>query len=191
MFEVPCPIDARLQFRWGDKQQPMLINADGDKATVRAKHLGEMVAVVNRREWRHPDRPIVQVITPYAFIADEPVQMTQMPPIGWYNPNPWPGILIGGRFPIDVWPRQMMWAFEWYDITKEIVLKRGDPWFYVRFEAEDPTRPIRMVEAEMTPELKGYMNGISGVANYVNRTYSLFDTARSRRPKQLLKRKTV
>jgi hypothetical protein len=189
MFEVPCPIDARLRFKWGEKGEPILINAEGDDATIRSKHLGQMVAVVNRREWRHPDRPIIQLVTPYVFVADEPVFMTQMPPIGAYLPNPWPGILIGGRLPIHIWPRQMMWAFEWYDISKDVVLKRGDPWFYVRFETYDPTRPVRMFEAELTPELKSYVQGLSAVSNYVNRTFSLFKTAESRRPEKLLKRK--
>ena len=66
------------------------------------------------------------------------------------------------------------------------MIKRGDPWFYVRFETHDPTRPVRLIEAEMTPQLKEYMGGLSAVTNYVNRTFSLFDTAKARRPKTLL-----
>jgi len=189
MFEVPCPIDVRLRFRWDDKQQPVLTNVDGDQATIRPKHLGQMVALVNRREWRHPDRPIVQLVTPYVFVADETAYMTQMPTIGWYNPNPLPGILIGGRFPAHIWPRQMMWAFEWYDIKQDIILKRGDPWFYVRFEAQDPSRPVRVFETEVTSELKTYVQSISAVSNYVDKTFSLFKTAAARRPKTLLRRK--
>ncbi len=115
--------------------------------------------------------------------------MTQMPPISHYNPTPWPGAMIGGRLPIHIWPRAMMWALEWFDTSKELVLRRGEPWFYVRFEAQDPTRPVRMVEAELTPQLREYMNGVGAVANYVNRTFSLFKTAQSRRPKTLLVRK--
>ena len=48
---------------------------------------------------------------------------------------------------------------------------------------------MRLFEAELTPEFRDYKNGLSAVANYVNRTYSLFKTAESRRPKTLLKRK--
>ena len=190
MFEVPCPIDAKIGFKLSEKGEPQLINLDGDKSTVRAKHLSSMMAVVSRREWRHPNRPIIQFITPYVFVTDEPVFITQMPPIGFYNPTPWPGTLIGGRFPLHLWPRQMMWAFEWYDITQPLVLKRGDPWFYVRFETHDPTRPIRFFEAEYTPQLKEYLQGLSAVSNYVNRTFSLFKTAQNRRPEKLLVRKT-
>ncbi len=81
----------------------------------------------------------------------------------------------------------MMWAFEWFEPNKPLILHRGEPWFYVRFETHDPSRPVRLVEAEMTPELRAYNQGMSAVANYVNRTYSLFKTAEARRPKTLLK----
>lgn len=189
MFEVPCPLDLRLGFKPDEKGEPRIVNLEGDQSTVRSKTLSQMLAVVSRREWRHPNRPILQIITPYVFVADEPVYMTQMPPVSWYNPSPWPGALVGGRLPIHIWPRQMMWAFEWWDTSKELVLKRGDPWFYVRFETHDPSRPIRFFEAEVTPELKAHLQGLSAVSNYVNRTYSLFKTAQDRRPKTLLVKK--
>ena len=105
MFEVPCPIDVRLGFRRDDKGQPLLANLDGDKSSIRSKHLNQMLAIVSQREWRHPDRPVIQIMTPYIFISDDVAWMTQMPPITHYNPNPWPGTLIGGRLPAHLWPR--------------------------------------------------------------------------------------
>lgn len=191
IFEVPCPIDVRLKFSMngGPNGSPALINANGDQSTVRPKTLGQMMSVIGRKEWRHPDRPILQIVTPYFFVSDEPVYMTQMPPFAHYRANPLPGVLIGGRMPIHIWPRVMMWAFEWYEPTKELELKRGEPWFYVRFETHDPSRPVRLFEAEMTPKLKEYTQGTAGVANYVNRTFSLFNTAKQRRPEKLLVRK--
>jgi hypothetical protein len=79
-----------------------------------------------------------------------------------------------------------MWAFEWFDTSRELVLRRGEPWFYVRFETHDPSRPVRLIEADLTPELKQYVTGLASVTNFVNRTFSLFETAKSRRPKTLL-----
>jgi len=38
----------------------------------------------------------------------------------------------------------------------------------------------------MTPELEDYIKGLSDVTAYVQRTFSLFATAKQRRPKQLL-----
>ena len=81
-----------------------------------------------------------------------------------------------------------MWAFEWHDPTKDLVLKRGDPWFVVRFETMDPGRKTRLVRAELTPELDGYLLGLEGVSNYIRGTFNLFDVARSRCPSKLLKR---
>ena len=79
-----------------------------------------------------------------------------------------------------------MWAFEWHDTSKELLLKRGQPWFYVRFEAVNPVRPFRLVQAKMTDEVQTYIDSIAGVTNYVSQTFSLFATARQRRPKRLL-----
>lgn len=76
----------------------------------------------------------MQILTPYVFLADEPVYLTQLPPFAHYREPQLPGTLIGGRVPIHIWPRRMMWAFEWYDTSKPIVLTRGEPWFYLRFE---------------------------------------------------------
>lgn len=185
MFDVPCPIDVRLAFRKDDKGKPALLNLDRDMSSVRSKHLNEMLAIVNPREWR----PVLQIVTPYVFVADEQVYMMQMPPVAHYQAQPWPGILIGGRLPIHIWPRQLMWVFEWWDTSKELVLHRGEPWFCVRFETHDPARPVRLVEAEMTPELREHMKGLSAVSNYVDRTFSLFKVAEARRPEKLLQPK--
>ena len=188
-FEITCPIDAQIRFRFGPKGQPELINAVGEQSAIRAGHLRQMIHVVGRNEWRHPDRPVIQIITPYTFICDEPVWLNQMPPLLHFRNPPLPGVLIGGRMPAHLWPRQLMWAFEWHDIKQDLVLKRGEPWFYVRFETADASRPVKLVEAEHTPELQAYMAGMAGVTNYVKRTYSLFKTARERRPAKLLKKK--
>lgn len=189
MFDIPCPIDLKLGFRRDAQGKAALVNLDGDQSSIRTKTLNAMVSLVGQKEWRHPERPILQLITPYIFLSDEPVYMTQLPPVTHYRADPLPGTLIAGRLPIHIWPRRMMWAFEWFEPAKPLVLRRGEPWFHIRFETHDPARPVRMFEADMTPELREYLNGMSGVANYVDRTYSLFKVAEERRPATLLKRK--
>ena len=186
LWEVPCPIDARLRFARDASGHVGLVNVDGDAATIRDKHLRALVAMVGEKEWRHPERPIIQFITPYVFLADEPVWLTQAPPFARFTPKPWPGVVLGGRLPIHIWPRQMMWAFEWWDTAQDLVLVRGDPWFYVGFETLDPVRHVRMLESTMTPEVRGYLDGLATVANYVDQTFALFKTARERRPASLV-----
>lgn len=185
-FVVRCPYDIRLRFARDEKGRPILRNMLGEMGPVRQKHLGELVSLTAENEWRYPDRPTIQVSLPYVFISDEPVYISQLPPFFHMLDDPWPGTLFCGRFPINVWPRPLMWAFEWHDISRDLVLKRGDPWFYVYFETVPQDRAVVLVEAERTPELLSYMSSISGVVNYTNQTFSLFNAADKRRPKTLL-----
>lgn len=188
-FVISCPVDVRLRITLEQGKAPSLQNVDGLRSTVRSKALGQMVTVINPVEWRHPNRPILQFVTPYVFVADDPVYINQVPPyLDFINPA-WPGVPVSGRFPIHIWPRHLVWAFEWYDTTQDLVLSRGQPWFYVRFDTRDPARSVRLVEAELTPDLDRYIEAIGGVTNYVNRTYSLFERAKKRRPKTLLVKK--
>lgn len=183
---VRCPVDLNLRVRLEAGKPPALENVDGLRSTVRPRSIGQMIHVISPTEWRHPQRPILQIVTPYIFLSDEVVYLNQVPPYLDYPPDPVPGVMISGRFPVHVWPRQLMWAFEWHDTSKNLMLRRGQPWFYVRFDTLDPSKPTRLVEAEITPSVQRYIDEISGVTNYVNRTYSLFDRARKRRPERLL-----
>ena len=185
-FQVNCPFDLHLGFDRDDKGKPVLRNLLGDNTPVRRNKLNALLTVTSESEWRYPDRPTIQIMLPYILISDEPVYMAQVPPFFHYNPEPWPGTLFGGRFPIDVWPRPLMWAFEWHDVKKPLRLKRGEPMFYCHFEVTPQDRPVQMVEAERTPELDAYVKHISGAVNYVNQTFSLFKAAQDRRPEKLL-----
>ena len=188
-FMVKCPFDLQIGFGRDDKGKPHLVNRLGVASPVRGSKLNEILTLVNEVEWRYPDRPTVQMVLPYVFIADEVVYMTQLAPFAHYLPNPWPGTIFGGRFPINVWPRQIMWAFEWHEPQKDLVLRRGDPLFYVQFEHDGPDRPVQVVEAEKTPELLSFMEHVGGAVNYVNQTFSLFRAAEAARPARLLKAK--
>lgn len=186
LIEVLCPIDIKLRFLRDAQGNPSMAGIDGEQSTIRPQQFSQMVMAVHPSEWRHPDRPLIQVMTPLLFVADEPVWMSQLPAFYHRASPPLPGVMLGGRFPIHIWPRELVWAFEWHDTSSDLIIRRGDPWFYVSFETDDPSRHVRLVEAEMTEPLKAYTNGMRGVTNYVSRTFTLFNTARSRRPKSLL-----
>lgn len=185
-FSIPSPVDLHIGFARDANGKPHLVNRAGAASPVRANKLGEMLVLVNEAEWRDPQRPTIQMKLPYVFIADEPVYITQLDAFMHYRHHPLPGTIFGGRFPIHVWPRPLMWAMEWHDTSKDLVLKRGDPLFYLQFEGYDPSRPVSVVEAERTPELDAYMREISGVVNYVNQTFSLFKEAEAIRPSKLV-----
>lgn len=185
-FEIKCPFDLHLQFTRDSAGQANLRSLDGDASGIRAAKLKEVVHLVKENEWRFPDRPTLQLILPYVFVSDEAVYVSQLPPFLHYRPDPWPGTQFCGRFPINVWPRPLLWAFEWHDIEKPLILRRGEPLFYVAFETLPQDRPVQLVEAEKTKELLAYYDMISGVTNYVNQTFSLFQAAEERRPAKLL-----
>jgi hypothetical protein len=184
-FVINSPID--LHMRWEVKNgQRNIVNMLYEKSPIRPEALQQMVVIQPPNEWRHPERPVVQMLMSYIFVSDDPVFINQVPPFLHYNPIQRPGVQINGRFPIDVWPRALMWAFEWHDISKDLILKRGEPLFYVTFDGPDPTASIRLIEAKKTPELESYVESITGVTEWVSQTYSLFKTARDRRPDRLL-----
>lgn len=185
LFHVLCPFDLRLKIRI-ETEGAVLVDVDGDESSVVGRALAQLAVLAPRNQWPHPDRPILQLKTPYLFVADHPVYMTQLPPFLHYRPVQWPGVCIGGRYPIHIWPRPLSWAFEWYDLDKELVLTSGQPWFYCRFETDNPRQHVRLVEAEFTPELRQYVAGTSNVVEYVSGTFGLFETARQRRPEHLL-----
>ncbi|MEZ5796963.1 MAG: hypothetical protein R3D63_05450 [Paracoccaceae bacterium] len=185
-FMVKCPFDIQIGFSRDDKGKPVLVNRAGTSSPIRSNKLAEVLTLVNEAEWRYPDRPTVQLHLPYCFIADEMVYITQLSAFMHYRPDPLPGTIFGGRFPVSVWPRPLMWAFEWHEPQKDIILRRGEPLFYAQFEGMDPSRPVQVVEAEKTPELTAYLEKIGGVVNYVNQTFSLFKAAEAIRPKKLL-----
>ena len=185
-YVINSPVDLHLRINKTSDGQLQLQNVDGDMSSVRPTGLQKLIAMSPQAEWRHPMRPVLQLVTPYVFVSDDPVYVNQFPPFLHYPKNAWPGVQICGRFPIDVWPRVHMWALEWHDLSKDLILKRGEPLFYVRFETTDPSSLVRLVEAERTPELESYIRQITDVTNYVNQSFQLFKTARERRPEKLL-----
>jgi hypothetical protein len=186
LYEVCAPVDLHLRFKLDQRGDPAMTSIDGEMSSIRPQFLSKLMMAVHPAEWRHPKRPMIQVMTPYLFVADEPVYMTMFPAIYHYPEKRLPGMMLGGRFPIHIWPRELVWAFEWYDTASDILIDRGDPWFYVGFEAADPSRRVRLIEAEMTPQLREYSAGIRGITNYISHPYSLIETAKQRRPEKLL-----
>jgi hypothetical protein len=81
----------------------------------------------------------------------------------------------------------LSWAFEWHELSKDLVLRKGEPWFYVMFEGKNPSEPIELLEAVDTPELQKYKASLEDVVKFVSNPFSLKDRARERRPEKLLK----
>ncbi len=190
-FEVVCPFDLHLQLRRDKDGKFSLGNLQGERSPIRLSILQQFLKVTPRAEWRFPDRPTLQLQLPYVFVADDPVHLIQTAPFLSYNPKPWPGTIFAGRFPIDVWPRPVMWAFEWQDVEEPLIINRGDPLFYVQFETTPQDSPVELVQAELTPALDAYLTHIAGAVNFTDQTYGLFEKAAKARPKRLLQAVSV
>ena len=84
-----------------------------------------------RDSWRNEERPVIQIECPYAFITDDDIYLTQLPPFLNFNSSYWPGTLIAGRFNITNWPRTLSRHLNGMIFPQDLILKRGKPWFYV------------------------------------------------------------
>lgn len=186
LYEVPCPVDIDLRLVRDAQGNLGPVSIKGAQSPVNEVGWNKLLSMTPPQHWRHPNRPILQFVTPYRFLSDDMVFMSQLPAFLSLKSNHLPGVMVGGRFAIDAWPRPLMWAFEWHDTNAPLELKRGDPWFYVKFETPNPDRKTRLFEAEVTPDLVSFCRGVDSVTNYVNKTFSLLPTARARRPKNLL-----
>ena len=183
-FNITVPYDLRLRLRpVGPCKYALHIVPSGTSLTT--DNARQLVTLMNQSEWRNQESPVVQISTPYVFLADEPVWISQLPPIFGRLRNV-PETIICGRFPIDIWPRQLAWAFEWHDPTQDVILLKGTAWFCVTFETGKPEDTISMVRAKLTPELESYQRSIRDVVGFVSGTFNLFDKARDRRPAKLL-----
>ena len=189
LYQIDCPLDLHLRVRNLKTPKPVLVNAAGSASSVSPAVLDRLVVLMPRQSWLHPDRPLLQVSAPWRFISDDVVYLNQLPPIYHFRNEALPGLMIGGRFAIRSWPRSLMWAFEWHDTSRDLVLTRGEPWFYVGFETESPQRRVRLLEAQMTDQLREFCNGLDGVAAHVRQTNSLLKVAEERRPAKLLQKK--
>ncbi len=154
--------------------------------TLTLQTLQKVLQVTPPSIWESPERPTLQLMLPYLFISDESVYVEQTPAFLSAPTANWPLLLYPGRFPIDVWPRQLNFSFQWTDPNREILIERGQPLFYVRFLAEQRDRKIRLVEAERTRELENFLSSVRDVTGLVDRSFGLQGRAAELRPRKLL-----
>lgn len=136
--------------------------------------------------WENPDWPTLQLHLPYVFVSDESVILEQVPAFACPRTAQRPLVLYAGRFPIDIWPRHLNYSFQWLEPGRDILVRRGDPLFYVRFYPETRDRGVRLVETERTRELESFIAAIRDVTESASQTYSLFPRAAEMRPPRLV-----
>ena len=183
-FEVTCPFDLRLRCEKKDSNFEIYSVPEGTR--IDEELIKKNLNLMPIDSWRNEERPVIQIECPYAFITDDDIYLTQLSPFLNFNSSYWPGTLISGRFNITNWPRTLSWAFEWHDLSHDLILKRNKPWFYVFFESDNPEDTYKLVEAEYTDDLRKFKNSMLQTPRFISNTFSLFRTAKNRRPKKLL-----
>lgn len=186
-FVVKCPFDIRLRCNRRESEYDLHVVEDGTR--IDDDLISKFVFLMKPELWRRKNAPVIQIKVPYFFICDEPCYMTMLAPYMSSEVVNWPGIMIGGRMPINIWPRILNFAFEWTDLTNDLILRRGQHLCYLYFETKHLRTKPKLSEIEYTDELKEYREGISSVPKYMSNTFSLFETALSRRPSKLIKKK--
>ena len=186
-FVIKCPFDIQLRCsRRGDEFDLHLV----EKGTrVDEDLVARFVFLMAANLWRDKSNPVIQIKVPFFFLSDEPCYMSMIAPYMSRNMATWPGVFIGGRMPIHLWPRILNWAFEWTDLDQDLILKRGQPLCYMYFESKNLRTKPNLFELEYTKELEEFRRGISSTPKFMSNTFSLFETAAKRRPKNLLRRK--
>lgn len=188
-FLIQNPFDIRLRcLKNGDKFDLHVVD---EGTRIDFDLVSRFVYLMEPNLWRSPSRPVIQIKVPYFFVADEACYMTMLAPYMSKSMVDWPGTFVGGRLPISIWPRTLNWAFEWTNLDCDLKLRRGDDLCYLYFETTSLRSRVTLHEIDYTEELAEYRRGISSVPKYMSNTFSLFETALERRPKNLVKKKTL
>lgn len=99
----------------------------------------------------------------YMFYSDQSTMIEVIPPV-WHKNNFQNNInVIGATFDISKWYRPLEFAFEIIDNTQPIVIKRGDPLYYVKFNTLDK---VKLVKQETTKKIEDIIIMCTQLKNY-------------------------
>jgi hypothetical protein len=107
----------------------------------------------------------VSVIPSYVFYAKESVEMEVLPVFLLDSPSLENALFIAGSFNIGKWIRSIDFSFIPKDKLKPVVIKRGDPLFFIRFRAAD--EKITFERVEQSQELFSMINACTSLKTRV------------------------
>lgn len=179
-FVVKSPFS--LQLRYGETAGEPVIQPVFPFTSLSPDKAAEFVRVEPRASWRNPKAPILQLPSPYVFFADEPVFIRQEPP-NLTTPASTSWRLIPGRFDIYAWQRPLNWAVEWTPAAGDLIIRMGEPLYFVRFESPSAgaLEQIELIECPQTPEIQAQLASTRGITSLRRGTFSLFPQAAAKR----------
>jgi hypothetical protein len=159
-----------------------------EKSSIKPEKLAPLIKVHPRSEWRHPDRPLLQIMLNYYFISDNDVDIQYLSPLTttFFEPA-LPGLVLQGRWNIRSWVRPVNFVFEWWDTSTALYIPRGQPILNLMFLPHgDAAEGIELVEAEETEDVVAMARSIQSVNSYISNVYSILPSVLKRRPRKLV-----
>ncbi|MEL6480422.1 MAG: hypothetical protein AAFQ75_03140 [Pseudomonadota bacterium] len=185
LIELPSPINLRLKLRLrGPGQVELKVKEKGSFAEPH--RLERMLSLAPPATWPHPQRPLVQLRLPYFFVTDEASMASLLPPFFSASMRRWPGLMQAERWPLAIWPQDLVWTLEWQDPEAALQLRQGEPIAFLHLEFNRPEKRPELTEAALTPALAEYRAGMDQVEAITDRIEEIWDAAGTRRPARLL-----
>lgn len=185
LYVIRCPFDLHLRCQITEDGCELAV---GDEASIKGPELARLIKVHPRSEWREPDKPLFQMMLNYYFISDSSVILRYLSPLTttYFSP-PLPGLVLQGAWDIRSWVRPVNFVFEWWDIERELVIKRGRPILHVLLTDTARGNKVSLIEAEETDDVIAMARRVQNVNSYIRNVMSVLPEMTRRRPRKLLK----
>jgi hypothetical protein len=180
-FVIKAPFDLHLRCR---------ITANGPELQwlnqVENVSIHNVVQFTRRDLWSAPDKPSIQWLLNNIFVADEPVIAEAWQPQSFYRKEPLPGVVIPSYLDIQKWTRPIQWAFEWRDINKDLVIKRGEPIQYIRFQGKNYNDVFKLKQLDFNEDMEAAVKRCKTMLPFKKNMLSLSDALLKKRPAKWL-----
>jgi hypothetical protein len=186
--EVLSPFSLRLSFEARDSQY--LITPIYPYTSLQPAKLREMLVLEPSDTWPSRNRPILQIPSPYVFVADIPIEMEQSNPflcstsaLNWR--------LIPGRFDIHAWQRPLNWAIEWDTDSGDLSIRIGEPLYFVKFydSVGALVKKFNLIEVDYSKTLAERVSMTAGVTSVRKGLKPVMERASKTRSKNLVVKK--
>jgi len=168
-YVIKSPINLHLKFnKWEDGNPLIDLLPD---SSVQDSHFENIVKIHNKEDFSNPKIPLIQLLLDFVFVTDtKKLHMESLPPFLEYRPDSYPVRYTSYQFDIYDWVRPAQVGLEWMDINKDIIIKRGDPIMYIRFNSKEE---IKLIHIERTDRLTEEINRNISVKNLL-KDHSVF-----------------
>lgn len=186
LFSIGSPFSLHLRFR--KIKNVVSFVPVYPFTSINESMLAQLFRLEPREQWRSEHIPLFQIPSPYFFISDEPIEIEQCHPM-FADSSSLNWRLIPGKFNIHGWQRPLNWAVEWDTRCGDLIIRAGEPMYYIRFYDESGKLIVSpdLVKTKLTEDLRERLNNAAGVTAFKRGTAALIRSASKDRSEPLLK----